>query len=179
MNNAAAISKQQQAQLLEQLRDAHAPAHVDWWPLAPGWWIIIGLVALCAILLALKLYLKKRHYRYSRLAIAELEQLKTSNEPRWLAKAQNIMRRVSLCYLPRQDIAQLSQAEWLELLQATNNDSLREPTLEAFVDLPFKPAEASSELNRMLVLGEVIDWTSQLPQQSKHWQPQSRGTEDV
>ncbi|WP_223668506.1 DUF4381 domain-containing protein [Kangiella shandongensis] len=178
MNNAATNSKQQ-TQLLEQLRDVHAPATVDWWPLAPGWWVIIGLVILLAVLFAIKLYLKKRYYRYSRLAIAELEQLKTSHEPRWLAKAQNIMRRVSLCYLPPQDIKQLAQTEWQELLRATNNRSLSEQTLEAFVDLPYKPARASSDLNRVQVLNEVIDWTSQLPVQSKRWPLDTGENDDV
>ena len=46
-----AIVNSTQSQLLQQLRDVHVPDSVSWWPLAIGWWVIIGLVALIALLL--------------------------------------------------------------------------------------------------------------------------------
>ena len=30
------------------LRDLHLPAEVGWWPLAPGWWVLIAIVAALA-----------------------------------------------------------------------------------------------------------------------------------
>ena len=27
------------------LRDLHLPEAIGWWPLAPGWWVVIALVA--------------------------------------------------------------------------------------------------------------------------------------
>ena len=37
-----AINPQTQ-QLLSQLRDIRGLEDVSWWPLAPGWWILLGL----------------------------------------------------------------------------------------------------------------------------------------
>ena len=46
---------------LAGLRDIALPAAVSWWPLAPGWWLLLGLVLLFA--LALPLWLWWRHRR--------------------------------------------------------------------------------------------------------------------
>lgn len=162
----------EQTQLLEQLRDVHLPNDVSWWPLAPGWWIIIGLVIIIAILLIVKAYLKKRHYRFARYAIDELEQLQQSTESRWLAKSQNIMRRLSLCYVDESELGQLSQGEWLDFLRQTNHQSLSADTINAFVDLPYKPASATDELDKTVILHQIIDWAGQLPENVKQWSKQ-------
>ena len=41
------------------LRDLHLPEVVSWWPLAPGWWVLIALAAVALIYL-LRLYLRTR-----------------------------------------------------------------------------------------------------------------------
>ncbi|MGB0719658.1 MAG: DUF4381 domain-containing protein, partial [Bdellovibrionales bacterium] len=41
-------------QLLSRLRDIRGLEDVSWWPLAPGWWILLGLVL--AIVLGLVLF---------------------------------------------------------------------------------------------------------------------------
>ncbi|MBV34519.1 MAG: hypothetical protein CMP47_03570 [Rickettsiales bacterium] len=172
---ATSAQETQTAQLLEQLRDIHQPEPVSWWPLAPGWWIIIALVVLIAALFIIKAILKKRHYRYVRLAVKELKQLKQTNEEtRWLAKSHNLMRRLSLCYVPEDKIGRMNQQEWQSFLQATskqstNNQTLSEQTLNAFVDLPYKPASYSETLDKDAILNEVTQWAEGLPEQAKQW----------
>ncbi|AOE49317.1 DUF4381 domain-containing protein [Kangiella sediminilitoris] len=179
MTTATNTPTPQQKQLLEQLRDIHSPTNIDWWPLAPGWWVIIALFILVAALLIAKYFVKKHHYRFSHYAIAELSDLKNSHESRWLAQTQHIMRRLSLCYLPRQSVTQLSQNEWVDLLKATNNNSLSSKSLQAFGDLPFKPAEETEVLDRHQLISEVIDWAAQLPEQSKSWPRESEESQHV
>ncbi|GAA0203656.1 DUF4381 domain-containing protein [Kangiella japonica] len=172
---ATSTQETQTAQLLEQLRDIHQPEPVSWWPLAPGWWIIIALVVLIAALFIIKAILKKRHYRYVRLAVKELKQLKQTNkESRWLAKSHNLMRRLSLCYVPEDKIGRMSQQEWQAFLQATskqslNKQTLSEQTINAFVDLPYKPASYSETLDKDAILNEVTQWAEGLPEQAKQW----------
>lgn len=177
---ATSAQETQTAQLLEQLRDIHQPEPVSWWPLAPGWWIIIALVILIATLFIIKAILKKRHYRYVHLAVKELKQLKQTNEEtRWLAKSHNVMRRLSLCYVPEDKIGRMNQQEWQAFLQATskqpinnqtrNDQILSEQTLNAFVDLPYKPASYSETLDKDAILTEVTQWAEGLPEQAKQW----------
>lgn len=46
---------------LEQLRDIHLPQAVQWWPPAPGWWIVTALTL--ALLVWLVRYLQGRYRR--------------------------------------------------------------------------------------------------------------------
>ena len=32
------------------LRDLHLPDAISWWPLAPGWWIVLGLALIANFL---------------------------------------------------------------------------------------------------------------------------------
>jgi hypothetical protein len=38
------------------LRDIHLPPPAGWWPLAPGWWILIGIALLLLTWLAWRGY---------------------------------------------------------------------------------------------------------------------------
>jgi hypothetical protein len=168
---AASQAGDQQKQLLEQLRDVHAPESVNWWPLALGWWIIIALVAIIIILLVVKAYLKKRHYRFARFAIKELEAIKAdSHDKRWLAKSHHVMRRLSLCYLPEEEVGRMNQQQWASFLQATSDQKLSDDTLDAFVDLPYKPESYSESLNKASMMDDIMQWAANFPEQAKQWQ---------
>lgn len=85
---------------LAGLRDIALPAAVSWWPLAPGWWLLLGLVLLFA--LGVPLWLWWRHRRRCwRWAKAELQQhclpLLALDDPRPLLQAlAALVRRVAL-----------------------------------------------------------------------------------
>lgn len=167
-----AIVNSTQSQLLQQLRDVHVPDSVSWWPLAIGWWVIIGLVALIALLLLIRTLIKKHHYRYVRFAVVELKELQHNHDPRWLAKSQHIMRRLSLCYVDQTKIRSLSQSEWIYFLKATRGEALSDSTLDAFVDLPYKPDSATSQLDKPLIMNEIIRWAESLPEQVRGYEEQ-------
>ena len=50
---------------LSGLRDIHLPKEPSWWPLAIGWWIVIGGVIIALMIggiIFLKWYRHPRHY---------------------------------------------------------------------------------------------------------------------
>ena len=49
--NPAAIN----ANPLDQLRDIHLPEPISWWPLAPGWWLLI-IIALALMVWATRFF---------------------------------------------------------------------------------------------------------------------------
>lgn len=103
------------------LRDLHLPQLVGWWPLAPGWWILIGAALLCLAYGVLLAFRRFRSNAPRRRALAELRYLKS--EYAWRQDAvrlgigvSELLRRAMLAYAPREEVAGLTGRHWLEWL---------------------------------------------------------------
>ena len=57
---------------LAQLRDIHLPPPISWWPLAPGWWILIFAGTFASIWLTKTLVQTYRSNLYRRQALKKL-----------------------------------------------------------------------------------------------------------
>lgn len=103
------------------LRDLHLPTLTGWWPLAPGWWILIGL-ALCGLgYLAWRALQIFRGNAARRKALARLSSLHAEYAASGDAISLGIgvselLRRTMLAYAPRDEVAGLTGASWLEWL---------------------------------------------------------------
>ena len=102
--------------LLNQLAPDRAPPPLGWWPLAPGWW---GLMALLLLALALAAWLRKRRQqpsvkRWQRVALRELEQLRSTDNDATLAHGlQLLLRRYAIARYGREAVAALSGEAWI------------------------------------------------------------------
>lgn len=146
--------------LLAALREPHLP-QVGWWPLAPGWWLVILLVTalLFALGRALFRYLRATRERYRadawrRTAKAELgllrQRLGAQEAPQTLlSEASVLIRRAMLAAHGRQDVAALQGQAWLQSLDAMS-DSTRftEGRAQLLASGPFQrsPACTSADL---------------------------------
>lgn len=63
------------AKQLEQLKDIHLPPGVSWWPLAPGWWLLAGVMVAAALAVVGTNYIRRRTVRYR--ALGELNELRS------------------------------------------------------------------------------------------------------
>jgi len=113
------------AQALE-LKDIHTPALPEFWPPAPGWW----LVAILTISLLIWGGFALRHYRQLRRqrqqVLALLTQLEEEFDPsqaaHHLGELSILLRRVALTRYPRQQVAALTGSEWLKFLDKTGGN---------------------------------------------------------
>lgn len=109
---------------LAQLKDIHLPESVGLWPLAWGWWLLLG-VLLCALLGGVYILLQhRRKNRYRLLAEAELEHAlqhwqEQADPARYLQELAIILRRTALSAFPRQGLAGVHGLDWLMFLDAT------------------------------------------------------------
>ncbi len=110
------------------LRDIHLPEAVSCWPLAPGWWIIIGLVILI-IAVTIVLYRRRKRYLSSPAYQSglELEKLKqayaiNSDDLQLIRTLSSLIRRVAISVYPRIDAASLSGERWLAFLDQVMPD---------------------------------------------------------
>ncbi len=96
---------------LNNLRDLAEPAPVGWWPFAPGWWVLLALLALFVLVVAIKAALNWRANAYRRAAIHELNAAKSD------AEVAQILKRTALSAFPRDQIAALSGSRWRTWLE--------------------------------------------------------------
>ena len=100
------------------LRDLHLPEAIGWWPLAPGWWVLLGLAGLVLLLLFRKAWVRWREDAARRVALRELARVEStyheSPNPVLLAtRLSELLRRTMLAYSPRKEVAGLTGLQWL------------------------------------------------------------------
>lgn len=107
---------------LAQLKDIHLPPDIIWWPLAPGWWILIALLASLIGIGVWKWLHHRRTHAYKRQAQSELQALKSqySDNPNlYCQQLSQLLRRVALMSFPQQQVASLTGHDWLSFLDKT------------------------------------------------------------
>ncbi len=106
---------------LANLHPLRTPELIGWWPLAPGWWILL----LAGILLVTTLtYLLHKRYRknaYRRRALLQLQSLHTdylakSDTGYYLSQINALLKSVALLAYPRTEIAAEHGAAWRAFL---------------------------------------------------------------
>ena len=105
------------------LRDIHLPNPVSWWPPAPGWWILLGTIALVFIIIYLVIRIR-RGRRIKKEALAEFEKIRTTYRndmnPALLARSiSTLLRRVCLSYYPHTNVPGMTGEQWLSYLDST------------------------------------------------------------
>lgn len=60
---------------LAQLQDIQLPDPVSWWPLAPGWWLLIFIALAIIVTTSIFLWRRHQHNAYRRQALKELSAL--------------------------------------------------------------------------------------------------------
>lgn len=103
------------------LRDLHLPEAVGWWPPAPGWWILAGLLLAGLLYYLVRVWQAWRRGAARRAALAEHARLArryaADGDVVGLAgDLSRLLRRTMLAYAPRQAVAGLTGDEWLAWL---------------------------------------------------------------
>ena len=95
------------------LRDLHLPEAIGWWPLAPGWWVVIALI-IGALFYLFRLYLHTRARGAARRhALRQLNELTAAFEQHrdtvaFSSGVSELLRRTMLAYAPRQEATSIN-----------------------------------------------------------------------
>ena len=98
---------------LDRLNGLALPEPVPFWPPATGWWILFALVALAALVVAIRIVRSHRANVYRRSALAEIAKLDTT-----IAFAA-LLKRTALSAWPREEVAALGGEQWIAWLGET------------------------------------------------------------
>lgn len=141
------------------IRDLHLPAEVGWWPLAPGWWILIGIATVLLVSGLVLGIIRYREGRARRYALRELKAYASAyrkdGDPRQLgAQLSALTRRTVLAYAPRSDVAGLTGDVWAQWLDR----GLPQPLFSAgpgrlLLELPYRNPEDVADAD----VGKLID----------------------
>lgn len=130
------------------LRDIHLPEAIGWWPLAPGWWLLIA-IALAALALTLRGYLQRRARGAARRqALRQLVELTVDYEQHrdatvFMAQLSSLLRRTMLAYAPRDEVAGLTGDAWLEWLDRDfDAPRFRSEAGRKLLELPYRRPDA-------------------------------------
>ena len=135
-----------QSDPLAQLRDIRLPTDISWWPLAPGWWVLMILAALTIGWLILSLTKRYRSRLYRRQALAQLQHIELSADNQLVAIFETLKQTANIAY-PNQHFSSLGIAKFIAFLQDSCN-------IAVFDDLPddLGPALYSSQSTEQKVL---------------------------
>jgi hypothetical protein len=110
----------QQTDPLAGLRDIHLPEAVSLWPLAVGWWMVLGAVV--AVLLTAELLRRRRLASLRAAALRELNEFekdwqRSKDSARLAFDLSSLLRRVALARFPRAQVAALAGVDWSTFLR--------------------------------------------------------------
>ena len=143
------------------LRDIHLPDPIGWWPPAPGWWVVGGLL-LFLVFTLIHFWRRRLAWRRSPAYIArcELSKLQSAwrehGDTHRLAREVSVwLRRVGMSMRTRQQAASLTGARWWRYL-----DELAGETVfsdggggRLISDAPYR-ASADIDAQQLMVLCE-------------------------
>ena len=138
------------------LRDIHLPpAH--WWPLAPGWWLLVALLLLAALGVAWWLRRAARAHPV-RVAMHEIDVLEAAyasdqDVGRLVDGASRLMRRVALRVAP--DVAAQAGAGWRAFVHMHAPDASIRQVLDELAGERYRAQQA---LDAQALLAALRAW---------------------
>ncbi|MDB2414609.1 DUF4381 domain-containing protein [Rickettsiales bacterium] len=106
--------------LLSQLEDIDDLDVVSWWPLAPIWWVVIGLILTVTIYFLIKHFRRKIWHSQAFKILDELEKESVKADKKWVGDFLIASKKIILMHYTRKECASLESDEWLKWLE--NND---------------------------------------------------------
>ena len=126
------------------LRGLHLPAEPGFWPLAPGWWLVLAVLLLTLVFIGIKWY--KRRQRVKRFVVIE-QQLGAINfayhehqdKRKLLSELSMLLRRFEKFQQHNDQQVTLSGTEWIDHLNSYHKDQPFTPYQGLLTDAIYQP----------------------------------------
>lgn len=132
-----------------QLRDIHVPHVSLWWPLAPGWWVLAGLLLVTVAVLVVLWRKRAAWHRYVDATLIDLRDAsqrhaQDGDASRFAATVSQLLRRVARTRDPRS--VTLRGPAWRDALasMAPRQDVSRLASLDTALYRPAASIDASA-----------------------------------
>jgi hypothetical protein len=142
------------------LRDIHLPSPVSWWPPAPGWWLLAGLVLGVGALIWWWRR-RRRRIRFAAVTLARgefqeiAEAFRAHKEaPEEIVRQLSVLlRRLSISLFPRAEAAGLTGEAWLAFLdRPLQRAAFSGGEGRILAEAPYRPEVQAEEVEPLLAL---------------------------
>lgn len=128
---------------LAALKDIQLPEPVGFWPLAPGYWILLFIILITIGLLTFWLLRRKKRHAARRGALIALARLPLTQHD-YAQQVNTLLKRAVISYLPRENVASLDGDNWYLLLDALLPEN-KQGQFKTLLDKRFSRKELSHE----------------------------------
>ncbi|MGE3500194.1 MAG: DUF4381 domain-containing protein [Candidatus Binatia bacterium] len=147
------------------LRDIHLPAPVPWWPPAPGWWVLLGiLVSALAAAWGLRAWRRRTALRRAaRRRLAEIAAgYATHADPGRLTAELSLLCRQVALHVDGEAAAAVTGDPWLARLDACGGgEFFRSGAGRVLADAPY--ARSAHGVDARALLDGLANWLNRLP----------------
>jgi hypothetical protein len=98
--------------MLKNFGDIVMPENLPWWPIQPGWWVVLSLLLLTASIFGFRRYRHWRRNAYRRQALSELSNMAS---PRQMTA---IVKRAATAAFPSDAVTELWGRDWVGYLNS-------------------------------------------------------------
>ena len=164
-----------------QLRDIHTPEPISWWPMAPGWWVLIVLAVILFVVLFRHLRKRRREREYRNYLSEQLDAIytiwqKDQNVSTYCQQANQLLKRAMVKVQTDSldskttklsenseldSISALSGSAWLESLESLHKP-MSEPVHKALGLYVYQAnTRIESAVDVPSLQAELAEWLSQ------------------
>lgn len=151
---------------LSGLRDLHLLSQPSVWPLATGWWVLIGFF----IIICLGSFLFYRIWRQkpSVYAIRKLKKMEgeIGDDLIYLKNISQLLKRVAIAVYGRPQIAPLSDQKWQDFLLSSAPHTLTKQEARWIAFAPYE-SKFSGVLDRPLLTDHLCLWIKKVFENKK------------
>ncbi|MDH3980114.1 MAG: DUF4381 domain-containing protein [Gammaproteobacteria bacterium] len=141
------------------LRDIHGFGSLPWWPMAPGWWYVIGALGLLLLLVVIRYWMvytgvwlgwrgdARRQLRMLKKALHNDDPLEVAG------RLSELLRRIAMARSARREAAGLTGDDWLRWLN--EHDTSRfdwEQHGQMLLTAPYMPPVMEVQRNELVAL---------------------------
>lgn len=124
-----------EAKELANLKEIALPEPISYFPQTPAWYVLFCVIAILILIILWKQYKHFQKNKYRRVALAELSKIRSQKA---YIEIPELVKRVALVFVSRDEVASLNGKTWLEFLNKSyNGNGFSRKTGNLFLDLAY------------------------------------------